>query len=68
MSRLEPSSAAPHPRARVTLKRLVPLVIAGIVLYGVAPAVLEVLGAYPRLGAVAPAWWLVVLGTSAAGI
>jgi uncharacterized protein (TIRG00374 family) len=47
---------------------VVALAIAGVVLYGVAPAVLEVFGAYHRLGAVAPAWWVAVLGTSAAGI
>ncbi|MGN6871849.1 MAG: lysylphosphatidylglycerol synthase transmembrane domain-containing protein [Solirubrobacteraceae bacterium] len=51
----------------MSLKRLVPVLIAGLVLYGVAPAVLEVLGAYRRLGDLDPAWWLVVLGASAAG-
>jgi uncharacterized protein (TIRG00374 family) len=54
-------------RVRASVKRLVPLVIAAVVLYGVAPAVLEVLGAYRRLGDVDPAWWVVVLATSAAG-
>jgi uncharacterized protein (TIRG00374 family) len=49
------------------MKRLVPVVIAGLVLYGVAPAVLEVLGAYRRLGNLAPEWWLAVIATSAAG-
>jgi hypothetical protein len=38
------------------------------VLYDVAPDVLEVRGAYRRLGAVSPAWWVAVLATSAAGI
>lgn len=52
----------------MSLKRLVPVAIAGLVLYGVAPAVLEVLGAYHRLGDVDPVWWIVVLGASAAGI
>jgi putative heme transporter len=51
----------------VSVKRLVPIVIAGLVLYGVAPAVLEVLGAYRRLGDLDPGWWLVVLAASAAG-
>ncbi|HET6865742.1 MAG TPA: flippase-like domain-containing protein [Solirubrobacteraceae bacterium] len=51
----------------MSVKRLVPIVIAGVVLYGVAPAVLEVLGAYRRLGDVDPGWWLVVLAASAAG-
>ncbi len=51
----------------MSVKRLVSLAIAGLVLYGVAPAVLEVLGAYSRLGDLDPGWWIVVLGTSAAG-
>lgn len=50
------------------IRRLIPLVVAAVVLYGVAPAVLEVLGAYPRLRDVDPAWWIVVVGTSAAGV
>jgi uncharacterized protein (TIRG00374 family) len=53
-------------RSRTVVRRLVPLVVAAVVLYGVAPAVLEVLGAYRRLRHVAPGWWIVVLATSAA--
>jgi uncharacterized protein (TIRG00374 family) len=49
------------------LRRAVPLVVAAVVLYGVAPAMLEVLGAYRRLRDVDPAWWIVVVATSAAG-
>jgi uncharacterized protein (TIRG00374 family) len=49
------------------VKRLVPVGIAGLVLYGVAPAVLEVLGAFRRLGDLDPVWWIAVLATSAAG-
>jgi hypothetical protein len=49
------------------IRRLVPLALAAVVLYGVAPAILEVLGAYKRLRDVDPAWWIVVVGTSAAG-
>jgi uncharacterized protein (TIRG00374 family) len=44
------------------------LVIAAVVLYGVAPAILEVLGAYRRLRDVDPGWWIVVVASSAAGI
>jgi uncharacterized protein (TIRG00374 family) len=54
-------------RGRVTLKRLIPVVVAGLVLYGVIPAVLEVAGAYGRLGDLDPAWWLAVLAASAGG-
>ncbi len=45
-----------------------PLVVAAVVLYGVAPAILEVLGAYRRLKDVDPAWWIVVVCASVAGI
>ena len=48
------------------LRRLIPLLVAAVVLYGVAPAILEVLGAYRRLRDVDPGWWIVVVATSAA--
>ena len=63
-----PPGRGPRWPARAALKRLVPLLIAGVVLYGVAPAVLQVLGAYRRLGNLDPVWWVAVLATSAAGI
>jgi uncharacterized protein (TIRG00374 family) len=44
------------------------LLLAAVVLYGVAPAILEVLGAYRRLTDVDPGWWIAVIATSAAGI
>jgi len=50
------------------VRRLIPLLVTAVVLYGVAPAVLEVLGAYRRLRDVDPAWWIAVAGSSAAGI
>ncbi len=49
------------------VRRALALLLAGVVLYGVAPAILDVLGAYRRLKDVDPAWWIVVLGTSVAG-
>jgi uncharacterized protein (TIRG00374 family) len=57
-----------QPGARAIFKRALTLLLAAVVLYGVAPAVLEVLGAYRRLTDVAPGWWIAVLATSAAGI
>lgn len=57
-----------RPAPRAVVKRLVTLLLAGIVLYGVAPAVLEVLGAYRRLTDVDPGWWIAVIATSAAGV
>jgi uncharacterized protein (TIRG00374 family) len=55
------------PSGRAVLRRLIPLVVAALVLYGVAPAVLEVLGAYRRLRDVDPGWWIAAAATSAAG-
>ncbi|MGH2868499.1 MAG: UPF0104 family protein, partial [Solirubrobacteraceae bacterium] len=43
------------------------LLVAALVLYGVAPAILEVLGAYHRLRDVDPGWWIVVVAMAAAG-
>lgn len=58
---------AHRPSAARLFRRVVPLVLAAVVLYGVAPAILEVLGAYRRLKDVDPAWWIVVVATSVAG-
>jgi uncharacterized protein (TIRG00374 family) len=44
----------------------VPLVVAAVVLYGVAPAILEVAGAYGRLKDVDPGWWIVVVAAAVA--
>lgn len=57
-----------RPAPRAVLKRLLTLALAAVVLYGVAPAVLEVLGAYNRLTDVDPGWWVAVVATSAAGV
>jgi len=65
-----PREARPRRRSarRVLVRRLLPLLVAALVLYGVAPAVLEVFGAYDRLKDVDAWWWVAVLVTSAAGI
>lgn len=42
------------------MRRALTLVVAAVVLYGVAPALLEVFGAYHRLKDVDPGWWIVV--------
>jgi uncharacterized protein (TIRG00374 family) len=47
-------------------RRLAALIVAGVVLYGLAPAILEVLGAYDRLRDVDPGWWIVVLAAAVA--
>lgn len=62
------AGAAERLTARTIIRRLLALIVSAIVLYGVAPAVLEVLGAYRRLRDVAPGWWVAVLATSTAGI
>ena len=66
-ARAQQRSAHRHRRARGLRRRILTLSVAAIVLYGVAPAVLEVLGAYRRLTDVDPAWWIVAAGMSAAG-
>lgn len=53
---------------RGPLRRVASLIVAVIVLYGVAPAALEVFGAFRQLDDVAPGWWIAVIVTSAAGI
>jgi putative heme transporter len=53
---------------RAVVKRLFTLLIAAVVLYGVAPALLEVFGAYNRITDVNPAWWIAAIATSAAGL
>lgn len=52
----------------VTLRRALVLALTGLVLYGVAPAIGEVLGAWDRLDDVEPLWWVGVLVTQLAGL
>ena len=66
--RVERRNTSRHACARGIRRRILTLTVAAVVLYGVAPAVLEVLGAYRRLTDVDPAWWIAVVATSAAGI
>ncbi|MFL5863368.1 MAG: hypothetical protein ACJ780_21780, partial [Solirubrobacteraceae bacterium] len=66
-ARAQQRSALWHGRAKGIRRRILALTVAAAVLYGVAPAVLEVLGAYHRLSDVDPGWWIVVAATSAAG-
>src|SRR4051794_37732692 len=49
-------------------RRVIGIAITGVVLYGVAPAVLEVFGAYDRIHTIKPWWWLAMVVTQAAGI
>jgi putative heme transporter len=48
-------------------KRIFGLALTGLVLYGVAPAVVDVLGGWRNLDEVAPQWWIAVLVTQVAG-
>jgi uncharacterized protein (TIRG00374 family) len=52
----------------VTTRRIVALVLTALVLYGLAPAVLEVFGAWDDLDDFEPLWWIAVLGTQAGGL
>lgn len=54
------------PSTRWVVRRAATLLVAGLVIYGLAPAVLEVLGAYRRLQDLDPAWWILVFAASVA--
>src|SRR4051812_32795197 len=48
-------------------RRILGLAVCALVLYGVAPAVLDVLGGWRDLERVTPAWWIAVIATQVAG-
>lgn len=48
-------------------KRIFALALTGLVLYGVAPAVIDVLGGWHDLDQLSPKWWIAVLATQVAG-
>src|SRR4051794_3842060 len=48
-------------------KRILALALTGLVLYGVAPAVVDVLGGWRSLDEVAPQWWIAVVVSQVAG-
>ncbi len=48
-------------------RRILALALTGLVLYGVAPAVVDVLGGWRDLDRVAPQWWIAVIVTQVAG-
>lgn len=53
---------------RAIVFRIVALVVAGLALYGVTPALVAVFGSLDEVGEIHPAWWIVVVATQAAGI
>jgi len=48
-------------------RRVLGLALSALVLYGVAPAVIDVLGGWRDLDRLTPAWWLAVIVTQLAG-
>ena len=48
-------------------RRILALALTALVLYGVAPAVIDVLGGWRDLDQVSPAWWVAVVATQVAG-
>jgi hypothetical protein len=48
-------------------RRVLGLALTALMLYGVAPAVVDVLGGWRDLDRVSPAWWVAVLATQVAG-
>jgi len=51
---------------RFSVARVLMLVVAAISFHVVAPSVVEVLGSWPRLSSVAPAWFVVIIACEAA--
>jgi uncharacterized protein (TIRG00374 family) len=48
-------------------RRILGLAVTALALYGVGPAVIDVLGGWRHLDEVAPGWWVAVLATQVAG-
>jgi uncharacterized protein (TIRG00374 family) len=48
-------------------RRIIGLAVTAVVLYGVAPAILEVFDAFDRIHTIKPWWWLAMIVTQAAG-
>ncbi|MGN6168155.1 MAG: lysylphosphatidylglycerol synthase transmembrane domain-containing protein [Solirubrobacteraceae bacterium] len=56
-----------RPLTGTLVRRILATAVACLVLYGLAPALLEVLGAYRQLKEIDPGWWLAVIASAAAG-
>jgi putative heme transporter len=65
-------SPAPSEHQGITpdaiLKRSLPVLVAGMALYGVAPALGEVLGVFPRLHDIEPGWFAAMAVTESASL
>src|SRR4051812_22806716 len=48
-------------------RRVLGLALSALVLYGVAPAVIDVFGGWRDLERVTPGWWIAVIATQVAG-
>lgn len=49
-------------------QRIIGLAITAVVLYGVAPAILDVFGAFDRIGRIQPWWWAAMVLAQALGL
>jgi uncharacterized protein (TIRG00374 family) len=49
-------------------RRIIGIAITGVVLYGVAPAILQVFDAFDRIHTIKPWWWLAMVVTQALGL
>jgi uncharacterized protein (TIRG00374 family) len=65
-------AAVPSGRRRITrgaiLKNLLAVTVAGLALYGLAPKLGEVLGAWPRLRDIKPGWFAVMAATESTSL
>jgi hypothetical protein len=64
------NGASEHPRITrgAILKRLLAVTVTGLALYGLAPKLGAVLGAWPRLRDIKPGWFAVMAATESASL
>ena len=55
------AAQAPPPTWKIALKRVLPVAVAGAAIYLVLPALIKVLGEWPRLSTLNPIWFTVAL-------
>ena len=68
VARAQAPSEHQHITPGAILKRVLAVTVAGLALYGLAPKIGEVLGAWPRLRNIQPSWFAVMAATESASL
>ena len=68
VARAQAPSEHQHITRGAILKRVLAVTVAGLALYGLAPKLGEVLGAWPRLRDIQPGWFAVMAATETASL